>query len=401
MPRIGSLILLVSCLWLFPVMGKEKKKNDFRTTKEAMNEIFQSFVNLLPYASSEIKWRDPQSEKYIIGNLSNISHAFKNARHLRTLNKLGFKPSYDVVNEHLAHTLEAFQGKNKIFARTRLKATTQMCMSCHTQLSSKGKTNSFKAINNVERSTFKTSYEYADFLFLVRKYNKSIRYYKKEIDERIKQNKQLKLIHSDPSAHFIDYTIEKSLRRMVTIYTKIFYNPEKAIKLLGLYQTNAGLSKKLLDDIQDWLKDLRKWTKKKEFKSKLRNEAQLIAFLKKHLEPLDNQALGDGSSDIDLLIASGVLYRYLNLNPKSSSVPTMLYWLASIDKQLEYSYFYSLGDIYLKQCVMGFGDSLVANKCYRKYKDNITFAFSGSAGVHIPKEEKKELKRLKSYLKNK
>jgi hypothetical protein len=136
------------CLAANSFAAKEKGKT-YHTTKEAMNDIFQAFINLLPYSASEMKFKDPKAEGYILKNLLKINFAFKNAKHLKTMKVDGFKPSYNVVQEHLNHTVEAFQSKNKLFARTRLKATTHLCISCHTQLKSQNLSSTFKALFRV------------------------------------------------------------------------------------------------------------------------------------------------------------------------------------------------------------------------------------------------------------
>ena len=112
-------------------MAQTKPQN----TKQVMNEVLNSFVKLIPYMNNEMKFQDPNSSGIIISNLTNISNAFKNSEHIKTFQTPGFQPSYDVVKDHLQHTIEAFNTNNKLFARTRLKATASLCISCHTQLS--------------------------------------------------------------------------------------------------------------------------------------------------------------------------------------------------------------------------------------------------------------------------
>ena len=61
MPRKGfySVVLLLSFVAIFSTEAK------FKSTKQAMNEIFTAFVELLPYASSEMKFNDPKAEEFI------------------------------------------------------------------------------------------------------------------------------------------------------------------------------------------------------------------------------------------------------------------------------------------------------------------------------------------------
>jgi hypothetical protein len=107
----------------------------------------------------------------------------------------------------------------------------------------------------------------------------------------------------------------------------------------------------------------------------------------------------NGESDITLLVASGVLSKYITDNPLSPQAPEILYWLSLAERRLSSTYFFSLSDLYLKDCITLYPKSPYAKKCYQEYEDNITFGFSGSKGTDIPIEEKQELDRLKRALK--
>ncbi len=391
MPRIGLIVLLfsISSSWA----------KDYKSTKEAMNEIFSSFVNLLPYASNEMRFNDPKAEEYIKGNLANLLAAFQGAGHLKKISTPGFRPSYETLKEHLQQTYDNFTADNKAFARTRLKATAEMCMSCHTQLPYGKQSSSFKNFNTVTRKDFSNDYEYGDYNFLVRDYTSAIRYYENEIDARIEKNKELRKIHKSDKSTYIDFTIEKSLRRMVTVFTKIFYRPQKAESLISRYENNQEIPDFLREDIRDWLKELKMW-KKDKFRGKLSSDTEVKTFIAKHLETLPDE-VEIGTSDITLLIASGALYRYINIHPTSATAPQILYWLARIDHHLEHSYFYSLSEIYLKNCIKKYPLSDFAPKCLAQYKQNLEFGFTGTSGTQIPDDEMAVYNNLANYLKTK
>jgi len=391
MPRIGLVLLL-----LLTFNSVQAKK--FNSTKEAMNEIFGSFVNLLPYASNEMRFNDPKAEEYIKGNLANLLSAFQNAGHLKKISTPGFRPSYQSLQEHLQQTYDNFTADNKSFARTRLKATAQMCMSCHTQLPYGKQSSSFKNFNQVNRRDFNNDYEYGDYLFLVRDYTSAIRYYEKEIEQRIEKNAELQKIHKSEQSSYIDFTIEKSLRRMVSVFTKVFYRPEKAYDLISRYSDKKDLPDFLKEDVLGWMKELSQW-KTDSFRGKLSNDSEVRAFIKKHLEVLPEE-VELGSTDITLLISSGALYRYININPKSQTVPQILYWLSRIDHHLEHSYFYSLSEVYLKNCIKNYPQSEFAPKCLAQYRENLEFGFTGTSGTNIPEEEMKIYNNLAKYLKS-
>ncbi len=372
---------------------------EYKTTKEAMNEIFGSFVNLIPYAANEMRFNDPKAEEYIKGNLANLLAAFQGAGHLKKISTPGFQPSFETLKEHLQQTYDNFTAHNKSFARTRLKATAEMCMSCHTQLPNGKQSSSFKNFNLVSRKDFNNNYEYGDYLFLVRDYTSAVRYYENEIDDRIEKNKELRKIHNSTSASYIDFTIEKSLRRMVTVFTKVFYRPQKAISLIERYAGNKEIPDYLREDVTGWIKELKVWEKDK-FRGKLTSDAEVREFIQKHLDPLPEE-VELGTSDVTLLVSAGALYRYINIYPTSAVVPEVLYWLARIDHHLEHSYFYSLSEVYLKNCIKKYPSSAFAPKCLAQYKQNLEYGFTGTGGTNIPPEEIAVYNNLANFLKAK
>lgn len=389
MPRKGiysGLLLLTAIAVLFSNSTPAK----YKSTKQAMNEIFVAFVDLLPYASNEMKFKDPKAEAYIKKRLFKLKSAFQSAKHLKKIKAPGFQPSFEVVSDHLEQTYETFSTQNKIFARNRLKATTKLCISCHSQLPN-GLSNTFSSLKGITRDRFSNDFEYADFLFLVRDYTAATRYFKAEISNRVKKNAELREIHKGSKVTYIDYTIEESLERLLTINTKVFYKPERAIGLLSQYQKSNDLPSAMKRDITEWIKDLNAW-KKKDFKGKVESESALNKFIKENLEDLDNP------SHVDLLVSAGTLSKFINKYPTSEKVPEVLYYLGRIDYFLEHSYFYSLSDIYLKNCILNYPKSGFARKCFQQYKDNLELGFTGTGGTNIPEEELVKLKELESKL---
>jgi len=393
--------ILLLALFVMPI-SNSYADNKPANTAEVMNEVFNSFVKLIPYMNNEMKFQDPNSSGVIISNLNNISNAFKNSEHIKTFKTPGFQPSYDVVKEHVQHTIDAFNTNNKLFARTRLKATASLCISCHTQLSG-GKRGFISSVNAVGRGSFDNDFEYAEFLYVTRNFNKSIRYFDRAIAKRIKTNEELQKINKKvgPSGAegYLDRSINQSLRRILTTYTKVYFRPDKAISILSKYESNPKISKMVRQDVKEWISQLKTWKNSKKVYS-LNKESDLRNFIKSHLSPIikEDRSVEDGSHDVTLLVASGFLTKFLGQRPNSKLVPEILYWLSIADRNLNFNFFYSLSDIYLKECITKHSKSKFAPKCYKEYEQNVIFGYSGSGGTSIPEEEKKELKRLKEFL---
>lgn len=379
--------LFLSCLFIFQVTTCFSA--DTKTeAKQIMDGVYESFVKVVPYVYSDEKKLEglrtnADQKENLLKNLTDISEFFKSARHVEYFQRPGFRPSLETINHHMNDTINAVKGNNYIFAQKRLKALTALCISCHSQLSESAAENTFgNAIKKVKRDNFDSDFAYGNYLFLVRRFSESEKYFDLAIEKSLKEETEEELY--------------PSLRRLISINTKIELNPKKATLFIDKYVSNPKLPALAKHTLQTWKKSLQKW---KNFKTK--NIKSIDGFIKTYLAPLEVEKgeTAGGENDITLLIGSGVLSKYLNDSPKTKLAPEILYWLSVAERRLSNTYFFSLSDLYLKDCVKLYPKSKYARKCFNEYAENIEFGYSGSGGTDIPVEEKQELERLKGFLK--
>ena len=367
--------------------------------KAVMNQVYESFIKIVPYIYSDkliFDHHKKSSEEELTKNLVEIQKAFNGAKHVNFLHSPGFRPSLDTINVHIQETIDSLQSKHKVFAHARLKAMTALCVSCHSQLSSAVSKNAFVNVaSNMGRDHFDSDFAYANYLYLVRRFKDATKYFDLSIKNYILESQKAPpgMLLDDKVVNGELYT---SLRRILSIYTKINVEPSQAISYLRKYASDKSISKITRSDINSWILALEKW---KKF-----DVAKIVSvedFIKNNLAVLESakDKLNTGEHDITLLIASGVLSKFLNDHPNSQTTPQILYWLAIAERRLSTTYFFSLGDIYLKECIIQFPTSPYAKKCYQEYEENVLFGYSGSGGTDIPPEEKRELDRLKKLLK--
>lgn len=379
--------LFLLCLFIFQV--NTGFSADTKTeAKQIMDGVYESFVKVVPYVYSDEKKleglrTDADQKERLLKNLTDISEFFKSARHVEYFQRPGFRPSLETINHHMNDTINAVKGNNYIFAQKRLKALTALCISCHSQLSESAAENTFgNAIKKVKRENFDSDFAYGNYLFLVRRFSESEKYFDLTIEKSLKDQTEEELY--------------PSLRRLISINTKIELNPKKANQFIDRYISNPKLPPLAKHTLVTWKKSLGKW---KNFKTK--KIKSIDGFIKTYLAPLEVEKgeTAGGENDITLLIGSGVLSKYLNDSPKTKLAPEILYWLSIAERRLSNTYFFSLSDLYLKDCVKLYPKSKYARKCFNEYAENIEFGYSGSGGTDIPVEEKQELERLKGFLK--
>ena len=101
---------------------------------------------------------------------------------------------------------------------------------------------------------------------------------------------------------------------------------------------------------------------------------------------------------VNYLRVSGILNEYLLTHPNTKVEPEILYWLAICDRSISNNFFFSLADMYLKECITRYPSAPIAKKCFTEYETQTTLGYTGSSGIHVPPEVKAELKRLKDLV---
>ena len=357
-------------------------------TRAIMGNVYDSFLKVIPYVysdntSGDILKKDPKKKAELLKDLTDISEFFQNAKHVMFLKRPGFKPSLETINSHMADTISAVKTDNFDFAQKRMRAMTALCISCHSQLPESVSKNAFgSSVKKSSRETFESDYAYANYLFLVRRFDEAEKYFDLALDSALKTSS--------------DHVIYDSLRKEVSIHTKINFNFNKAQAFIEKYSQDKRLPILAKNILGSWKSGLKSWEKFDIAKVK-----STSTFIKTYLSPMEEKSSVnlEGANDITLLISSGVLTKFLTENPQSPLVPEALYWLSVAERRLSTSYFFSLSDLYLKDCVMLYPKSKFALKCYNLYAENVEFGYSGSSGTDIPEGEKNELKKLKNYIK--
>jgi hypothetical protein len=360
--------------------------------KAVMSNIYDSYVKIIPYAysskSSFGNFKSKKEKEELLKNLNDLSVFFKSAKHADFFQRPGFKPSLEAITNHLDETIMSVEADNFLFAQKRLNVIGALCVTCHSQLPDSVSKNAFREnIKKEKRDRFDSDFSYANYLYLVRRFDDSKTYFEKAID--------LAMANSSMSSR---QEVLFSLRRILSMTTKIKFDFEKSKILVEKWTKDTRLSINEQKTIKRWSDSLKSW---KGFDSKLINEKTLPQFIEKNLIPLDlkKEIIFSGEEDVTLFISSGVLLNFLVENPNSEMAPEILYWLSLIEHRMGQSYFFSLGDLYLKDCIRKYPASPYAKKCYQEYSDSIEAGYTGSSGTDIPVNEKRELMKLKALLK--
>lgn len=362
-------------------VGEEAK-----SAKNLMQELLYHMTKLKTYMVSEEKFSEPSNFKTIDAHLKEMTLLSKEAAHYPQLQSPGFRVSREALESHILETEKVFRGGNKKYARWMLNSTYGICMSCHTQIpSSSVESKDFGKLDN-----FASTFDQAEFLFATRSFDKA-----KSLYEDV--------IVNFPKDKIKTEDVETSLKRMITYFARVQRNPEAALSALKKYAANDKLPVFLKEDIKIWSKAFTDWSKEKLIDLKTATDADILKFAQKNLDPKVTGYLmtADNPRAALYLKVSGILYDYLQQHPQSAITPDLLYWLAICDKGLNNNFFYSLGDIYLKECILKHPQSAIAKKCYAEYESSTLLSYSGSSGTHVPADVRAELSKLKKLIESK
>lgn len=359
------------------------KVQNTELVKSMMGEFLDHVISLKKFLVSDEEFLDPDNSQTISKHLNGLSQAVKSSEHDPMLNQGNYKFTRKVLEEHVLETERVFRLGNKSYARWMMNSTLGICMGCHTQVP----TTERRFAVFVKPDYFTDEADRADFLFATKNFEGARQIYKK-------------LVKNYPANHVSTDNLEKSVRREFLYQLRIQRDYASAYNSLTEFQKNLELPEFLRRYLSDWEHQLSEWKKSGGPDISKLKENDLILFAKQNVS-LEKAPKKIESSDpmfISNLIVSGVLFEYLQRNPQSKVTPEVFYWLAVIDRQLSQSMFYSLADMYLKECMLKYPEHSIATKCYDEYEAEVLYRYSGSSGVHVPQEVLSELKNLKKYV---
>lgn len=350
--------------------------------KPQMDLMLKEIFTLKPYIVNDVEYRDPKNADTIGASLKKMAELSEKISHEGKIKKTGFAISSKALNEQLREAELVYRVGNKDYSLWMLRSTLSVCMSCHTQLPASS--TKFETFN---KDNFLTKpFDEAEFLFIVRNFDKAISTYDQ-------------VIAGYPDNNLTHENLEKAIARKVYYFVRV----KRDFAGLSANLEKDQKNKKLPTLIANRIKALRKSADKLKKDAYPEFSDAQQADLKKYAETeLKEELQGNFSysaeKELSYLKVSSVLYKFLEQYPESSVKPDILYWLSFCERRYEQKAFYSLPELYLKQCVLEHPEAPIAMSCLKEYQDIVTMAYTGSSGTHIPKDVEKELKSMKEMV---
>jgi len=275
--------------------------------------------------------------------------------------KPGFRITYGLLSDHIAKTKLLIEKGELEYARARLNGTTNLCAGCHMQTP---KITKFSPFAPLKEQLEKHSFASANFLFITRRYEDALEQFNV-------------LIRKYPESGLATDRLSEVYRKKLAFFARVQRDAGLAISNLKEDLKNKNLPKDIQQNVKDWIGSFEKWKSEKKDPATL-STPDLIAYASQELpqQPIRNIAAGDPQL-VKFLRISGLLYERLYSEPDSAQAQALLYYLAQCERSLSPHYWYSLNEVYLKECVTKYPKQSFSKRCFEAYKAGMEERFMG------------------------
>lgn len=351
------------------------------TLNDVMASIGREMVQLYPIIVAN-RPLTPEDKKAVVRHVDRLAELFTNAQTFIAQRSETYQVSYALVSDHLADVQRVIGSGDVERARFDLYKLGPICTSCHTQ-----DTRLRTLFSGTGRSSFPDDRSFAEFNYLTRNYAEAEQYFDRYLKSDVERS---------------EFDLMQPLQRIVTIYAQVFNRPLEGAQKLRRYLHAKGHSEYTLKYLRGWIDGLEKLAQDGA-QAMIRPDLKAIeAAIEKYIGSLDQTqpVTIEPLQQVQRVWLRGRLYHYLNTAPAREAVPRVLYWLAVSDRAIGYDYYFSLADLYLKDCVFSYPSHPYAQRCFKAYRDYVTDLYAGPGGSYLPAEVSADLMRMETALKD-
>jgi hypothetical protein len=365
---------------------KESVKGDEQWSAK-MQEMRGQFTQLMPYIYSEKAFLAPENEKEIAPLIQSLENTTRKISHETVKEVRSADPGFRFVANRLDTELivaqETFESGNKEYSRRLLKNVVKNCFYCHSQ------TNQGPRFDNIQIEVNNTDLnrtERADLLVAMRNYKGAL----KEL-ENVLTDKQY--LQSNP------FEQERALRKYLALSIRVNNDPAEARKLMQKLLKSDVKPIYLQDHIKAWEKSLAKW--ERELKSSKKKKAGGLKEARRLVKQAQvvQEFPVDNSGDVYYLRATNLLHDYLAEEKKKTNAIEALYLLGSSYEVLANIGLWDMSDVYYEACIRQSPHTTMAERCFKRWEQNMYLGYSGSGGIFIPKTVRTRMSELKELAK--
>lgn len=352
---------------------------DIGRVKATMHSFLVELAAVKPYLGSPEAFASDKGRKAVGSALDKLASKVRNPPE-KLKENVGFRITFGLLADHIQKTKTIFEKGEMEYARVRLAGTPSLCASCHTQTPVAMKSSLFPPTDDL---TAKTNFDNANFLFVIRRYEQALA----QFDV---------LIRGYPGSGISDPQLNDLLRRKVAIYARVFRDPKAAVASFKLDLRNSKLPSDTHQIIKTWIQGFEKLGKEKIDPEGL-TTAQLLDRVTAQMPKEANRNIPTGDPNLlKLLYLSGLLYERIYSEPNAPRTQELLYYLSVFERSLAPLVWYSVPEVYLRECIVAFPPSSTSKRCLDAYESGMRERFAGRL---IPEPIQNSIDALKESLK--
>jgi len=346
--------------------------------KALMHTFVAEIHTMNPYLSSTKVFSSDAGKKVVAESLERLSQKTKNPPADLTKSS-GFKITFDLLADHVQKTKVIFEKGEMDYARMRVSGITNLCASCHMQNPAFKSGSPFAAFNSLAD---KVTFDNANFFFLIRRYDLALDQYEK-------------LVRGYPNTPVTTDQISEVFRKRLAIYVRVLRAPKLGVIALREDLKNAKLPSDTRQNVTEWIAAMEKLSAEPRDISALKTP-ELVSYVRKKLPFQANRKIPTSDPQlINMLYMSGLLYERLYQEPDGPNTQELLYYLAVCERSLAPVIWYSISEIYLKECVVKFPKKPYSQRCFAAYEEGMRERFMGRV---LPEPIRESIEAMKGYL---
>lgn len=370
-------IFIFASAWTQAAVAAPQPAGTQPELNKIMVQIGETMLDVYPLIVAQRKLMRNEIKK-VTDSVDKLTALFKSAEPYIKLKTDGYQISYEFITEYLHVVQNILKTSHIDEARSHLYALGEICSSCHTQDSMLR-----TLFDKSQRSYFVNDYAFAEFNFITRNYDVAIEHYEKFLNS--------------PSVE-TELQIIQPMQRVLTVHVQVRNNPDSGIAFLKKYEKLKQHTAETRNQLNAWKTGLKTLQATGVKKLGTLNFTALQGYVEKFMgssSTIDVSKPVTGDEEIIRVWLRGRLYHYLNDKAVRDEIPKLLYWLSVIDRSIAYNFYFSLADLYLKQCVIKFPKHPYARHCLSEYKAYIKHNYENN----IPSGIRKEMQQMEKALK--
>ena len=339
------------------------------SVKELMRDLGSTMLRMLPAAYSETPDR-----VLLLENLVRLEYLLDQTEPHFSKSSESRVP-LTLLQERLGEAKSWGTRGNAVMLQNTVSEAFALCATCHVQ-------------DRVTRRAFASSqvdaldnYLAVEYHFLTRDYTAAMASMKQYFERSHRTQNRDSIV----------------LQRILTVGVEVRRELD-----FSIMQLNAALKYLEPDDynfdrVSDWVKVLRRLNSDSEtLQSPVGKDlAGLDRFLLEEWPDI-RTLLSYSEQEAYWIVIRGELNRLLK--SENADLPQIYYWLAVIDRELQYRFYGSLSRAYLERCVNEFPGDEYATRCLDEYELLVLISFSGSSGTFVPYEVNERIQAMRKLI---